>query len=440
MNRTEIKQLIISNTPNINDYKLNMIKRYLSFITSCECKQNIPNSDITEKHHILPKSIFSIYKNLKIHKWNLAKLTLRQHFIAHLMLHFIFGGKMTYALYHMMPQAKNKYNIDNIFMSKWYEFAKQEYIKNRKGFGCYKDQNNKIYFLHKNDKLIQELNLVGHQKGFKFNQDQITVMLNNRHNRRGIKIKVYFMKYKKLIFKDELNLYLSLGWNTLRNSDDQLDIAENIRINAISVGNATNEKYYKKGMKYYFYKDGSNYGFLYPNDPIINELNLSLDKCTDKMIKQRKKWLEASNKVIKGSKLYNNGVNQILLNDSDTIPNGYTKGGLSKPKKSKLIFDITSDEFRNEMLEYLKLTNGIFDETYIKEKYNVTATFMARLCLKNNINYREYWIPKKRYKVNKEYALEIYNKFNGDFNKISEFINTNIDSCKFQYKNKWNIE
>jgi hypothetical protein len=80
MNRTEIKQLIISNTPNINDYKLNMIKRYLSFITSCECKQNIPNSDITEKHHILPKSIFSIYKNLKIHKWNLAKLTLRQHF------------------------------------------------------------------------------------------------------------------------------------------------------------------------------------------------------------------------------------------------------------------------------------------------------------------------------------------------------------------------
>jgi hypothetical protein len=300
------------------------------------------------------------------------------------MLHFIFGGKMTYALYYMIPRTKKKYNLkNNIFISKLYKLSKSEFANTRKGFGCYKDQNNKIYFLHKDDKLIRELNLVGHQKGFKFNKDQINIMLNNRHNCRGIKIKVYFMKYKKLIFKDELNLYLSLGWNTLRNSDDQLDIAENIRINAINCGNATNEKYYKKGMKYYFYKDGSNYGFLYPNDPIINELNLSLDKHTDKMIEQRKKWLEASNKVIKGSKLYNNGINQILLKDNDIILDGYIKGGLSK-------YDIyLTNDFKNKLINLLIKYSGNLNK--MSYDLDITNRDILTILYKFNIDYKTYY-------------------------------------------------
>jgi hypothetical protein len=126
-------------------------------------------------------------------------------------------------------------------------------------------------------------------------------------------------------------------------------------------------------MKYYFYKDGSNYGFLYPNDPIINELNLSLDKHTDKMIEQRKKWLEASNKVIKGSKLYNNGINQILLKDNDIILDGYIKGGLSK-------YDIyLTNDFKNKLINLLIKYSGNLNkiQCYIKYKIDFLCLLLA---------------------------------------------------------------
>lgn len=39
-----------------------------------------------EKHHICPKSLFPEFSSLSKNKWNLAKLTSRQHFIVHWML------------------------------------------------------------------------------------------------------------------------------------------------------------------------------------------------------------------------------------------------------------------------------------------------------------------------------------------------------------------
>jgi hypothetical protein len=61
--------------------------RYIKFIESC-CKKNTDYKGIMEKHHICPKAkdMFPEYKCLKSNKWNLAKLTHRQHFIAHLIL------------------------------------------------------------------------------------------------------------------------------------------------------------------------------------------------------------------------------------------------------------------------------------------------------------------------------------------------------------------
>ena len=40
----------------------------------------------TELHHVLPKSMFPEYKNLREHSWNGVYLTAREHFICHWLL------------------------------------------------------------------------------------------------------------------------------------------------------------------------------------------------------------------------------------------------------------------------------------------------------------------------------------------------------------------
>lgn len=48
-------------------------------------KDNI-NYVYYERHHILPKSLFKEYSNLKVFKWNKVLLTAREHFICHMLL------------------------------------------------------------------------------------------------------------------------------------------------------------------------------------------------------------------------------------------------------------------------------------------------------------------------------------------------------------------
>lgn len=59
-------------------------------------KQNPTESDYHEKHHILPRSLGGDDS-----KENLVKLTAREHFVAHLLLAKIHGGKMWAALAYM---------------------------------------------------------------------------------------------------------------------------------------------------------------------------------------------------------------------------------------------------------------------------------------------------------------------------------------------------
>lgn len=56
---------------------------------------------IYESHHIKPRSLGGSNS-----KTNLVLLTPREHFIAHLLLSKIYGGKMTYALYIMSSKKK----------------------------------------------------------------------------------------------------------------------------------------------------------------------------------------------------------------------------------------------------------------------------------------------------------------------------------------------
>ena len=74
------------------------LTRYISFIQKC-LEINHPDGTTTENHHICPKStdLFPEYKSFKKFPWNKARLTLKQHYIAHLLLWRAYRGRQTQA-------------------------------------------------------------------------------------------------------------------------------------------------------------------------------------------------------------------------------------------------------------------------------------------------------------------------------------------------------
>lgn len=80
---------------------------YLTFISKILLEErNKDDERIYERHHILPKSIFPEFENLKNFPWNGVLLTPREHFICHLLLTRMFDDitqmmKMQWALHRM---------------------------------------------------------------------------------------------------------------------------------------------------------------------------------------------------------------------------------------------------------------------------------------------------------------------------------------------------
>lgn len=106
-----------------NSFEVNphYLKRYLAFVLNCTSKPN----NYTEKHHILPKSLFPEYKtDLK----NLVKLTSRQHFVAHWILSKVFikyKQKCSMLKAFSRMTSINKDNSDRLTVpSRLFELAK----------------------------------------------------------------------------------------------------------------------------------------------------------------------------------------------------------------------------------------------------------------------------------------------------------------------------
>ena len=75
MNKSEIQKLLIDHLKeNLSSYKENMIKRYVDFVFS---RSNDRINSPTEKHHILPKSIYPEYASFINFPWNKVKLSYR---------------------------------------------------------------------------------------------------------------------------------------------------------------------------------------------------------------------------------------------------------------------------------------------------------------------------------------------------------------------------
>ena len=81
-----------------------------------------------ENHHILPKSLFPQFRNIRIHTWNKVQLTAREHFLCHKLLTKMVSGrnraKMISALW-MMANCGNKNQLRN------YKIPAKEYERIR---------------------------------------------------------------------------------------------------------------------------------------------------------------------------------------------------------------------------------------------------------------------------------------------------------------------
>lgn len=88
----------LSQVPNCN---MHYVNRYIKFISACNNLTTDPN-DKTHAHHILPRSMWPEYTDLNANKWNKSILTVRQHYIAHLILAKAVGGKMWQAFWYMI--------------------------------------------------------------------------------------------------------------------------------------------------------------------------------------------------------------------------------------------------------------------------------------------------------------------------------------------------
>jgi len=117
---------------SISKYKYNphWYNRYLKFL-------NYYNSydGEGEIHHILPKSLFPEYSNLKKHPWNGIKIPYRSHYLAHYMLAKALGKGMWFA-FNMMRRVSNNKSVLYELARKYIKQASSEAMSNRIHIVC----------------------------------------------------------------------------------------------------------------------------------------------------------------------------------------------------------------------------------------------------------------------------------------------------------------
>jgi hypothetical protein len=141
------------------------LMRYVKFIEYCN-KQNIDKTVKLVNHHICPKAsdLFPKYANLSKYPWNRARLSDRQHYIAHYMLWKAFQGSQTNAFH-----AMNNKGTYRKLSSKLYETLKEEaYLRNstlNKGYAVYIDSTGNKVRCKNTDPMVLSKELVSTTKG-----------------------------------------------------------------------------------------------------------------------------------------------------------------------------------------------------------------------------------------------------------------------------------
>lgn len=308
------------------------LNKYIKFIESCKSKNSLSeNLGQTEIHHICPKAddLFPEFINLKKNPWNSIILTTHQHILAHVILWKTYGGSQLTSLYYMLniQNSETKYNDRKIPTSLTIRYAvkiREEYFASRKGKACYKDSDNNKYLLHNDDPLIQELNLVGNNKGLVFSEESKENLRRSKDTNR--KTKLYFLdkKVSVKINSDEYDKLIEEGWHNPRTPEDY-DYIDKLRYEKVS------DK--MSGRARYCYPNGTFYGMITKEDPAIKEFNLVwMD--TDNAKDQRKRRQTLAAEALTGSEIYNNGSIEIRFKSGDDT-NGWNKGRLERTELHK---------------------------------------------------------------------------------------------------------
>jgi uncharacterized protein YbdZ (MbtH family) len=130
------------------------LNRYITFIEQCQQK-NIGYDGYAEGHHILPRAddMFPEYKDFRLHPWNFAVLTARQHFIAHLILWKAFPDT-TSCLRALKFMCDNKSKWGYYIYSKTYEKLKNNLsiqMTIRMKNSVWVNDGSREYMIQKND-------------------------------------------------------------------------------------------------------------------------------------------------------------------------------------------------------------------------------------------------------------------------------------------------
>lgn len=120
---------------------MNYKKIYDSLIFKAQIRKSVDG--YFENHHIIPKSMGGTDA-----RYNLVKLTGREHFIAHVLLAKIYGGTQWYAVSRMAHQT-------NMFNSRLYEIAKREYAQSLRGVARNDETKRKISLTQKGKTLSE---------------------------------------------------------------------------------------------------------------------------------------------------------------------------------------------------------------------------------------------------------------------------------------------
>lgn len=315
---------ILESKPHNSHY----LKRYYKFIKFCqEINQNIDEIEYTENHHICPKAydLFPEYTDLRVYAWNSVNLTARQHILAHVMLWKAYGGSQTMAIDCMV----NKFNSDtNANLSsrkvptsiaiRYSALCKEDANLVRgefhKGKATFKDAEGNTYYLSCDDPVIQELGLVGKNSGTSHSEESIAKMSASKLKYKKIILYCLNAKTKISAFDDNLNEYLAQGWLPFLAGEDR-ELRKLVANKKVS--NKT------KGNCRFMYQDGTYYGVIKTDDPIIQELNL-VPHVTENQRKQMVKWSQAAADSNRGTNIYNNGVDEARF---DEDPGGEWKIG-----------------------------------------------------------------------------------------------------------------
>lgn len=136
------------------------LTKYITFISNCQ-RQNESYTEYTEQHHICPRAMFPEFVSFIEFPWNCAKLTLRQHYIAHLLLYKSYPSvdSQALAVYLMANTRDIKVN------SKLYAKLKLQAVKASKGKIIVKDLEGRTSQVDNTDPRYLSGELVGVVKG-----------------------------------------------------------------------------------------------------------------------------------------------------------------------------------------------------------------------------------------------------------------------------------